>query len=235
MTIKTASRADWLAERTALLAREKEFNQARDALSAARSALPWVKIDEAYAFDGENGPVTLADLFNGHGQLLIYHFMYGIDWTEGCKSCSFWIDNFEGIEAHLAARDTALALVSKGPIGELVGYRKRMGWTLPWVSSLNNSFSEDFAVTFSDAARKSGKVTYNYRQVDMGMSDMPGISVFARDDDGAIYHTYSTYARGLDMLNGAYHLLDITPKGRDEEALDYSMSWLRRHDEYEIS
>jgi len=225
------SREDWLAERTALLAREKEFTAARDALSAARRELPWVAVEKNYQFAGESGPQTLSDLFQGHKQLLVYHFMYGADWSEGCKSCSYWIDSFDGIAPHLAARDTALVLVSKAPFSTLRAYRDRMGWTLPWVSAQDSDFNEDYGVSFP-AEDLQGLVTYNYRQSKMGSAEMPGISVFAKGGDGQIYHTYSTYSRGLDMLNGAYHLLDLTPAGRNEDDLQFNMSWLKRHDEY---
>lgn len=232
MTIRTASRQEWLAERSTLLDREKEFNRLRDELSAARRELPWVRVDQDYRFEGASGAVSLSDLFDGKSQLVVYHFMYGTNWQEGCKSCSFWIDNFEGISPHLAARDTALVMVSKGPLETLLAYQKRMGWSLPWVSSAMSGFSEDYHVTFSQEDRDAGDVTYNYRPVKAGSSDMPGASVFVKDENGDIYHTYSTYSRGLDMLNGAYHLLDITPKGRNEAEFPYPMTWLKRHDEY---
>ena len=228
----TSTRAQWLNERKALLAREKEFDQARDALSAARRDLPWVAVEKEYIFDAEDGQLSLADLFQGKTQLVIYHFMFGTDWEEGCTSCSFWIDNLNGISSHLNARDTALAMVSKGPLAKLLKFKTRMGWSLPWYSSANTDFNEDYHVTFPQEDRDAGDVTYNYRKTQMGMSDMPGISVFTKDRDGRVYHTYSTYARGVDMLNGAYHILDLTPKGRDEDDLPFSMSWLKRHDEY---
>ncbi len=229
---RTATRADWLTERTALLAREKQFNTARDALSAARRDLPWVKVEKDYRFSGDAGKLSLHDMFAGRSQLVIYHFMYGTDWDAGCPSCSFWIDNLNGTDAHLAARDTTIALVSKGPLGQLLDYRKRMGWTLPWYSAADTDFNEDFQVTFPQEQRDTNKVTYNYRQTKMGMSDMTGISVFTSDTDGQVFHTYSTYSRGVDMLNGTYHILDLTPKGRDEDDLPHSMAWLKRHDEY---
>ncbi len=228
----TSTRADWLSKRTALLAREKEFSQARDALSAARRELPWVPVEKDYLFDAEDGHMSLADLFQGKTQLVIYHFMFGTDWEEGCTSCSFWIDNLNGISPHLDARDTALAMVSKGPLANLLKFKTRMGWSLPWYSSANTDFNEDYQVTFPQEDRDAGNVTYNYRKTQMGMSDMTGISVFAKDKKGRVYHTYSTYSRGVDMLNGAYHILDLTPKGRDEDGLPFSMSWLKRHDEY---
>lgn len=232
MTIRTASREDWLRERKALLEREKEFTRARDNLSAARRDLPWVRVDKDYRFQGEDGEATLADLFNGNNQLIVYHFMYGTDWQEGCKSCSFWIDNFEGIAAHLAARDTALVLISKGPLDRLLAFRNRMGWSLPWLSAATSDFNEDYGVTFSPEDMEAGNVTYNFNQTKLGSGEMPGISIFTKGEDGEIYHTYSTYSRGLDMLNGAYHLLDLTPLGRNEADLPYPMTWLKRHDEY---
>ncbi len=232
MDIRIASRDDWLTERQALLKREKEFNRERDKLSAARRELPWVLVEKDYQFEGENGSVSLADLFSGKSQLVIYHFMYGADWSEGCKSCSFWIDNFDGISAHLGERDTALVLISKAPLRTLLEFRTRMGWTLPWVSAENTDFNEDFCVTFSQEQLQAGDVTYNFRKSKLGSGEMPGASVFAKDTDGRVYHTYSTYARGLDMLNGAYHILDLTPKGRDEDALPFTMSWLKHRDAY---
>ncbi len=232
MPQRTATRADWLGERTALLQREKDFNAARDALSAARRDLPWVKVEKDYRFTGPDGALSLAEMFAGCDQLVVYHFMFGTDWDEGCTSCSFWIDNLNGIDAHLAARDTTIVLVSKGPLDKLLAYRKRMGWSLPWYSSADTDFNEDYQVTFPQADRDAGDVTYNFCQTSMGMSDMVGISVFAKDNARQVYHTYSTYSRGVDMLNGAYHILDLTPKGRDEDDLLHSMSWLKRHDEY---
>ena len=232
MDIRIASRDDWLIERKALLQREKDFSRERDRLSAARRELPWVLVENDYQFEGENGPESLADLFSGKSQLVIYHFMYGADWSEGCKSCSFWIDNFDGIAAHLGERDTALVLISKAPLNTLLKIRSRMGWNLPWVSAENTDFNEDYGVTFSPDDMQAGEVTYNFRQTKLGSGEMPGVSVFTKDADGRVYHTYSTYARGLDMLNGAYHILDLTPKGRDEDALPFTMSWLKHRDAY---
>ncbi|MGR3344244.1 MAG: DUF899 domain-containing protein [Paracoccaceae bacterium] len=232
MDIRIASREDWLSERKALLKREKEFTRERDKLSAARRSLPWVLVEKDYQFAGENGRLSLADLFAGKSQLVTYHFMYGADWSEGCKSCSFWIDNFDGISAHLGERDTALVLVSKAPLQTLLKFRTRMGWTLPWVSAENTNFNEDYGVTFSADEMLAGDVTYNFRKTKLGSGEMPGASVFAKDENGRVYHTYSTYSRGLDMLNGAYHILDLTPKGRDEGALQFTMSWLKLHDTY---
>ena len=225
----TVSHKDWTAARLALMKKEKAFTHARDALSAERRALPWQKVETNYVFEGENGSVSLADLFRGKGQLIVYHFMFGPDWEAGCKSCTFWADNLERTVVHLNHRDTNLVLVSRGPIEKLLAYRKRMGWTMEWVSSLGNAFNRDFAVSF--APGEIDKKLYNFGTLAPESEEMPGISVFAREG-GAIYRTYSAYARGIDMLNGTYHLLDLVPKGRDEDALDFTMAWVRRRDEY---
>ena len=227
--MQIVSADQWLAARRALLAREKEFTRARDALSAARRALPWEKVETDYVFEGARGSVTLADLFRGRGQLIVYHFMFGPDWAAGCKSCSFWADNFDRIVVHLNARDTNLVAVSRAPYERLAAYRERMGWSFEWVSSLGNAFNRDFAVSFPEHETQGNN--YNFGTQHFGGVEAPGISVFVRDG-AAICHTYSTYARGLDMLNGAYHLLDLVPKGRDEAGLSFTMEWVRRHDEY---
>ena len=227
--MQIVSADQWLAARRALLEQEKEFTRARDALSAARRALPWEKVEHDYVFEGARGSMTLGDLFRGRGQLIVYHFMFGPDWEAGCKSCSFWADNFDRIVVHLRARDTNLVAISRAPCERLAAYRERMGWSFEWVSSLGNSFNRDFAVSFPEHETQ-GK-NYNFGTQHFGGEEAPGISVFARDGS-AIYHTYSTYARGLDMLNGAYHLLDLVPKGRDEAGLSFTMEWVRRHDEY---
>jgi len=232
MTITIATRKDWLEQRKNLLEREKEFNRTRDALSAARRDLPWVRVDKDYPFDGNSGAVSLGELFGAHSQLVVYHFMFAPDWQAGCKSCSFWMDNFEGTEAHLGARDTALAMVSSAPLETLQKFRARMGWTMPWVSAANTDFNQDYGVTFSQQDIADGTAVYNYDTLKHGAPEMPGISVFAKDENGAIYHTYSTYSRGLDMLNSAYHILDLTPKGRDENDLPFTMSWLQHRDQY---
>jgi predicted dithiol-disulfide oxidoreductase (DUF899 family) len=224
------SHAEWLEARKAHLAKEKEFTRLREELSRDRRALPWERVDKDYLFDAPEGRVTLADLFDGHGQLLIYHFMFGPDWNEGCHGCSFWADNYNGVDIHLAHRDTALVAVSRAPLAKIEAYKKRMGWSFRWVSSAGCDFNFDYGVSFR--LREGETQDYNYGSEKFGGEEKPGISAFRRDDDGAVYHTYSTYARGLDMLNGAYHLLDLTSKGRDEEGLSFSMSWLRRHDQY---
>ena len=228
-THRIVSDADWLEARKALLAKEKEFTKLRDELARERRELPWMKVEKNYVFDAPEGKVTLADLFDGKGQLIVQHFMFGPDWNEGCPSCSFWTDNFNGVDVHLAHRDTAFALVSRGPIDRLEAYRKRMSWNLRWVSSLRNDFNFDFAVSF-DPEEKEKK--YNFGTLAPYGQEAPGLSALRRDEDGTIYRTYSTYARGLDVLNGAYHLLDTTSKGRDEDALSFSMAWVRRHDKY---
>ena len=230
------SQEEWLAARKAHLAREKEFTRLRDALSRERRALPWVKVDKPYMFDTEAGRASLADLFGPHSQLIVYHFMLGPTWQEGCKSCSFWADNFDGIAVHLAHRDTALALVSRAPLERILPFKRRMGWRLAWASSHGSDFNRDFHVSFTADEVASKRLDYNYTIQSFPMEEAPGVSVFAKADDpkagGAVFHTYSCYARGLDMLNGAYHLLDLTPKGRDESG-PHSMAWVRHHDRYE--
>lgn len=220
------SRKDWLAARREHLNAEKALTRARDALSAARRELPWVEVTENYVFEGPEGEVSFADLFEGRHQLIVYHFMFGPEWEAGCKSCSFWADNFERIVVHLNARDASMVAISSAPVAKLDAYKARMGWTFPWVSAGPSTFNADYGVTFA-----SDTGMYNFQEQKV-IEELPGISVFYRDDDGKIYHTYSAYSRGLDMLNGAYHYMDLLPKGRDEGDLDYSMSWLRRRDEY---
>jgi predicted dithiol-disulfide oxidoreductase (DUF899 family) len=231
MQHQVVSPEEWLAARKALLAKEKAFTRLRDQLSAERRTLPWVEVDKAYVFDGADGKETLADLFAGHSQLLVYHFMFGPDWNEGCPSCSFWADNYNGIVVHLAHRDVALVAISRAPLEKLEAYKRRLGWSFKWVSSLGNDFNRDYHVSFTPEEQKTA--VYNYEARGFGSSEAPGVSVFAKDDAGNIFHTYSCYARGLDMLNGAYHLLDLVPKGRDEAGLSHPMAWVRRHDKYE--
>jgi predicted dithiol-disulfide oxidoreductase (DUF899 family) len=225
------SRSDWLAARKALLQREKDFTRQRDALSAERRALPWVKIDKRYLFEGPNGQETLADLFGGRSQLAVYHFMLGPQWQEGCKSCSFWADNFDGIDVHLRHRDLTLAAISSAPLAKIEDFKRRMGWRFKWVSSAGSDFNRDFNVSFTPDELK-GEVFYNFERRKFPADEAPGMSLFAREGD-QVFHTYSCYSRGLDMINGAYHILDLAPKGRDEASLPYTMSWLRHHDKYE--
>ena len=228
---KTASDDDWFKARLSLLADEKAFQGARDELAAKRRALPWRRLSQDYEFDGESGLLTLDDMFGDCSQLMIYHFMFHPDWDEGCKSCSFWADSYDGVVSHLRARDVSLAAVSRAPLEKLTAYRERMGWSFPWYSAANTTFNQDFNVSFTKDEIDSGNATYNYRETKRIGEEMPGLSVFRRDG-GMIYHTYSTYSRGLDPFNTAYQLLDLTPKGRDEDDFDFTMSWLRRHDEY---
>ena len=227
----TQSREDWLAARLSLLEREKAHTRERDALAAARRALPRLRIDTPYRFTGAGGELTFADLFGNCSQLAVYHFMFGPDWEEGCPSCSFWVDTLEGTAEHLAHRDTRLVLVSSAPFDVLEAYRRRMGWTLPWVSSSGSTFNSDFHVSFTPEELEAGDHVYNYRKGAFSGPEAPGLSAFLREGD-AIYHTYSTYGRGLDHFNGAYQLLDLMPKGRDEAGLPWTMAWLRRHDQY---
>jgi predicted dithiol-disulfide oxidoreductase (DUF899 family) len=224
--------SSWLDARRELLEAEKALQIAHDELAARRRALGSVKLNSDYEFVGEQGSLSLANLFGEHSQLLIYHFMFHPDWDEGCKSCSFWADGFDAAISHLSARDVALAVVSRAPLDKLLAYRKRMGWTFPWVSSGDSSFNYDFNVSFSAEQLEEKNVRYNYRDGASVGSEMPGVSVFQRDDDGTVYHSYSTFSRGLDTLNPVYQLLDLVPKGRDEDSLPYPMDWVRRNDSY---
>ena len=229
---RVVSRDEWLIARRAHLAKEKAFTEARDALSRERRELPWVKVDTTYVFDSPSGRESLADLFAGKHQLIVYHYMFDPAWQDGCKSCSFWADNFNGISLHLAARDVRLITISKAPLAKLEAFKRRMGWTFKWVSSFGNTFNRDYGVSFTSEERERGEIQYNYTTRKYFASEAPGISVFYRDDDGTIFHTYSCYSRGLDMLNGAYHYLDLVPQGRDEASLSYPMAWVRLHDQY---
>jgi predicted dithiol-disulfide oxidoreductase (DUF899 family) len=228
---KIVSREDWLEERGALLDKEKEFTRLRDELAAERRRLPWELIDKPYAFDGPDGNESLSDLFAGRRQLLIYHFMFGPDWEEGCPSCSFWADNYNGTDIHLAHRDTTLIAVSNTALDKINAYKERMGWSFKWVSSLGSDFNREFFVTFTEDQVERGEMYYNYRMTKFPVSEAPGLSAFYKDNDGKVYHTYSTYARGLDILNGAYNMLDLTALGRHEDGK--GMAWLRRKDQYE--
>ena len=227
-TPRIVSQEEWLKARKAFLAKEKEFTRARDELAQQRRELPWVKVEKPYTFYAAEGRLTLADLFGGKGQLLVYHFMFGPDWTEGCPSCSFWADNYNGVDIHLAHRDTALVAVSRAPLAKIDAYKTRMGWTFRWVSSAGSDFNFDYGASFKPGEQG---LQYNFGTIKPYGEETPGISVFRRGDDGAIYHTYSTYARGLDVVNGTYHLLDLTSKGRDEDP-EHPMSWVKRHDRY---
>ncbi len=228
------SREDWLKARKALLAKEKAFTRERDALSAARRSLPLVLVEKDYVFDTVSGKKTLGELFGPHPQLAVYHFMFGETWEEGCPSCSFWADNYDRLDKHLAARDTALVAISNAPLETLQAYKNRMGWTFEWVSTTGNGFGVDFGVTFPDKKDPTGR-GYNYSGSETVFSEeLPGVSTFLKLEDGRVGHSYSTYGRGLDILNMAYNLLDMTPMGRHEEDLPYAQAWVRRRDMYGV-
>ena len=228
---RIVSDQEWLAARKQLLEEEKAFQAQRDALAEKRRALPWRAVEAEYIFETEHGRKRLAELFGDASQLLVYHFMFHPEWDAGCKSCSFWADTYDGSMSHLAARDVSLVAISRAPLELLLAYRERMGWSFPWASSATNSFNYDFGVSFSSRQIADGTAGYNYEQGNATIEELPGISVFARDGD-AVFHTYSTYARGLDPFNATYQLLDIVPKGRDEADLTYPQEWLKRRDEY---
>lgn len=226
------SRQEWLAARTALLAREKEYLRLGDALARERRALPWVSTEKPYAFDGPDGRETLPQLFQGRSQLFVYHFMFNPESTEGCKHCSFWADHFDGAQVHLRHRDVTMAVISRAPWSRIEAFRKRMGWNFKWLSSAGSDFNYDFHVSFTPEAIRSGALVYNYETVAMDMADREGLSVFYRDGNGSVFHTYSSYARGIETLNGTYHVLDLVPKGRDEDGLESPQDWVRFHDRY---
>ena len=227
---RVVSREEWLAARKALLEREKEFTRLRDDLSRQRRDLPWTKVTEAYAFDGPRGKETLPDLFDGRSQLVVYHFMFAPDWQAGCPHCSFWADNFDRIIVHLNQRDVTMVAVSRAPYAKLAAYQKRMGWTFKWMSSEPSRFNFDFGASFTPEEVAAKSASYNFKVQDPGETDREGVTVFTKDPSGAVYRTYSAYARGIDMLNTAYHYLDLLPKGRDEGGR--GPFWVRRHDEY---
>ncbi len=228
-----ATEDEWLAARRQLLAEEKDFTRLRDELSAKRRALPWMRIQKDYRFDGGEGRyLALGDLFGGRRQLIVYHFMFAPDWDKPCKSCSFWADGYNGVTQHLAQRDTRLVAVSRAPRDKLAAIAKRMGWTFPWYSSDSGDFNYDFHVSFRPDQVAGGAIRYNFAPTQTNMTDLPGVSAFIKQPDGSIFRTYSAYARGLDMLNPAYQLLDITALGRQEDDLPHSMAWVRLHDEY---
>ncbi|HEY0701617.1 MAG TPA: thioredoxin family protein [Candidatus Acidoferrales bacterium] len=229
---KVVSPIEWLAARTEFLAKEKEFTRLRDELSRQRRELPWEKVEKPYVFEGPNGQQTLGDLFDGRGQLIVYHFMLGPGWEAGCPSCSYISDHFDGMTVHLANRDTTLVVISRAPIAEIEAFKKRMGWKFKWVSSFGSDFNYDYQVSFTPEEKATGKVFYNYQLTEFKPDEGPGASVFAKNSAGTVFHTYSTYARGLDIMLGAYNFLDMTPKGRDEDGLAFSMAWIRHHDRY---
>ena len=221
-----------LAARLELLREEKELLRLQDKLAAKRRALPWVKIEKDYVFESPAGRVRLADLFQGHSQLVVQHFMLGPGWEQGCKSCSFMMDHFNAAAVHLPARDVAFAAISHAPLAEILPFKERMGWNVNWVSAHGSDFNRDFHVSFTPEEMAEGVVHYNYGKRPFPVEEAPGVSVFARGAEGAIYHTYSTYGRGVEFIMGAYHVLDLVPKGRDEETLEYGMEWVRHHDRY---
>jgi predicted dithiol-disulfide oxidoreductase (DUF899 family) len=222
----------WLAARRELLCEEKELTRSRERLAARRRELPWVKVDKDYTFESPGGRVSLAELFEGRSQLVVYHFMLGPGWGEGCKSCSYVADHLAPAVVHLQARDVAFAVISHAPLGEIAPFKERMGWAFNWVSSHGSDFNRDFRVSFTAEEMAQGGVYYNYGMMEFPVEEAPGLSVFARAANGEVYHTYSTYSRGLDQLIGTYTLLDLVPKGRDEDP-EAPMSWVRYHDSYD--
>ncbi len=229
---KVASPGEWLAARQEFLKKEKEFTRLRDELSRMRRELPWEKVEKNYVFEGANGTETLAQLFDGRGQLIVYHFMFGPGWKEGCPSCSFLADSFDGAAIHMAQRDTTFVAISRATLPEIDAFKKRMGWKFKWVSSHGTDFNYDYRVTFTKEEASTGKPVYNFGTIPAYGEEAPGASAFIKKD-GQVFHTYSTYARGLDMFLPAYHWLDITAKGRDEaEMKPHAMAWVRHHDRY---
>jgi predicted dithiol-disulfide oxidoreductase (DUF899 family) len=229
---KIVAKDEWLAARKQLLAKEKEFTRLRDQLSEQRRALPWERVDKDYVFEGPKGKESLAQLFEGRSQLVVYHFMFAPEAEAPCKSCSFWADNFNGITAHLNQRDVTFVAISRAPLPKLQAFAKRLGWSFKWASSAGTAFNYDYNVSFRSDDVGKGGASYNYRPTETTMSDLPGISVFSKDADGQVFHTYSCYARGLDMMNTAYHYLDLVPKGRDEDGLPHTMAWVKFRDLY---
>jgi predicted dithiol-disulfide oxidoreductase (DUF899 family) len=230
---RVVSREEWTAARTALLDKEKALTRASDALAAERRQLPMVRVDTSYVFDTPDGPRTLADLFDGRSQLIVYHFMFGPGWAEGCPSCSLLADHLDPAVVHLAHRDVTVVVVSRAPLPEITRFKHRMGWQFPWVSSYGTTFNRDYHVSFSADDVANGRGTYNFCDQGFPAEEAPGTSVFYKDADGQVHHSYSSYARGGEPLIGAYHLLDLVPKGRDEDGLAFSMAWVRHHDRYE--
>ena len=231
MQNRVVSSEEWTRARLDLLAAEREFTRQRDALTRRRMAMPWERVEKSYRFEGPSGPLSLPDLFDGCSQLIIYHLMFGPDWEEACKSCSFWADHFDATVVHLKHRDVTLAAVSRASFDKITTYKKRMGWRFPWVSSHGSDFNFDYHVSFTPAQMAEGKAYYNYRIGPDIHPEKEGLSVFYKNGDGEVFHTYSCYARGIDMLNGTYQYLDVAPKGRDENT-EFPMSWVRRHDQY---
>src|SRR5437762_3801485 len=230
---KVVSREEWLVARKKLLAKEKQLTRQRDAIAAERRQLPWVKVEKNYAFDSPSGKKTLAELFEGRSQLIVYHFMFGPEWQEGCPSCSFNMDHTDGALVHLAQRDVTFAAISRAPLPKIEAFKKRMGWRFKWVSSYGSDFNYDYHVSFTKDQMAKGRVNYNFDLVEFPSEEAPGISVFYNDGTGHVFHTYSTYARGTEVVLGTYNYLDLVPKGRDEDDLPFTMSWIRHHDRYD--
>ena len=229
---KVVSHAEWITARTAFLKKEKEFTRLRDELSRQRRKLPWEKVEKKYVFDSLNGKETLAGLFAGRSQLLVYHFMLGPDWVEGCASCSLLADHFDGAIPHLNARDVTFVVSSRAPLSQIQAFQKRMGWKFKWVSSNATDFNFDYKVSFTPEEIEKGEPNYNFNTIPFRLEEGPGLSAFYKDAAGTVFHSYSTYARGLDVNIGAYNFLDLAPKGRDEEGLAFSMAWVKHHDKY---
>ncbi len=223
----------WVAERKALLAREKELVRLRDEIARERRALPWKRVERDYVFDTPDGPRSLADLFEGRRQLMVQHFMFGPGWEQGCPSCSYMADHTDGMNLHLAHRDVSFVAVSRATLAEIERFRERMGWRFEWVSSAGNDFNRDFHVSFDPEDRVDGKVDYNYGKTGFPNSEAPGISVFYKDDASEVFHTYSTFGRGVEVMMGTYNLLDLTPEGRGERDVPNKMEWVRHHDRYD--
>jgi predicted dithiol-disulfide oxidoreductase (DUF899 family) len=230
---RIVTRDEWVAARKELLVKEKALTDARDALASERRQLPMVKVEKSYIFDTPSGRKTLAELFNGRSQLMIYHFMMGPDWAEGCPSCSFLADSIDGTTIHLAHRDVTLMAVSRAPLANIEAFKQRMGWKFPWASSFGSDFNRDFGVSFTEEDLASGNALYNYEPIRYPLDEAPGLSVFLETASGEVFHTYSTYARGGEAFIGTYHYLDFAPKGRDESGLAFTMAWLRHHDRYD--
>jgi predicted dithiol-disulfide oxidoreductase (DUF899 family) len=226
------SEDQWLSARRELLQKEKELTRQRDEISRLRGELPWVKVESNYVFEGPNGQESLADLFGGKSQLIVYHFMFGPGWEEGCPSCSMLADHMDGSLVHLANRDVRLVAVSRARVAQIEAFKKRMGWNFKWVSSFANGFNRDYNVSFTEQEMAQHNMLYNYQRQEFPSSEAPGLSAFYKDDQGEIFYTYSTYGRGLDILLGVYNFLDMAPKGRDEDALEHPMAWVRHHDRY---
>lgn len=230
---KIVSHEEWIEARKAFLVKEKEFTRLQDQLSEQRRALPWERVEKQYVFDGAAGKETLSELFAGCSQLAVYHFMFAPEWEEGCKHCSFWADNFNGTAAHLKHRDVTFVAISRAPLAKIERFKRRMGWSFKWVSAAGTDFNYDYRVSFTPEELAAGEYDHNYRMSKGTLTDHAGISAFYQDASGKLFHTYSAYERGVEPIAGAYHFLDLMPKGRDEAGLDFAQSWVRHHDRYE--